>query len=106
MVPSNTVAKLERNTNERTPLIWIKGRNEKPSAILLAQYIHEPAQGSFDDRVYHFHRHGDLRDWLCVAMAHRATEKGQEKTGAFEKQDRVMMPWCRLHPRDRALLWC
>jgi hypothetical protein len=48
------------------------------------------AQGSYDDRVRHFDRDGDLHPRVCVVVVHRAKEKAEEKRSASAKGDRAI----------------
>jgi hypothetical protein len=45
----------------------------------------ERSRSGSDDRVRHFHRHGDLHYWFCVVVARRATEKENEKRSPVKK---------------------
>ena len=46
-------------------------------------------QGSYDDRVRHFDRDGDLHHRFCVVVVHRAKEKAEEKRSAAN-EDRAI----------------
>jgi hypothetical protein len=88
MVLSNAVASgLERERRREISLMWIKGRMRREAQSCPVSNIDEVAQSGSDDRVRHFHRHGDLHHWFCVAVAPRATEKEKEKRSPFEKGD-------------------
>jgi hypothetical protein len=68
-------------------LIWINGQARRESTIRAVTNIDEVAQSGSDDRIRHFHRHGRLRHWFCVAVAHRATKEASEKRSPLEKGD-------------------